>query len=425
MKLFKIISTYILADLFIKFVVMQVGFTLLFVIIGIFMQDVLSNMPVRQIPLLIPYIFPFSQSFGGQLVMVFTCVMCYSRMVQSNEIVALRSSGISSWRVMFPSFLLAFVMSLVAFWMTDLNYSWGKQGIQRVTLSSLESIIYRKLETDKSYGHKNYSFSVNRVEGKKLYDLFFMTLDSAQTQIFSAESAQISIGPAAKIIEPGELCYLLKGSPFQLEPFQPELGDETVLLKLAVFHPDFQVDRSQVVASMECSIVVSMDELSDLTQDSVARPSAMNLEELNRFVEQKQLEIRNCEQEIALHSARVMMAGDLGVFAERLWEDGYYARIKECQKRIRRAKIEPVRRLAFALNCFCLTWVCAPLSLRKGHLGALTLLCVGVLPLLFIYFPMTMLTLQLVKETKITPLILLLPNMVLLILGVFLIRKVL
>ena len=317
MKLFKIIPTHILTDLFIKFAVMQVGFTLLFVIIGIFMQDVLSNMPVRQIPLLIPYIFPFSRSFGGQLVMVFTCVMCYSRIVQSNEIVALRSSGISSWRVMFPSFLLAFVMSFVAFWMADLNCSWGKQGIQKVMLSSLESIIYRTLETEKCYAHKDYFLSVDRVEGKKLHKLFFTTKDSTQTQLFSAETAQISIGPAAKIIDPKELCYTLKGDRFQLEP-----GDMTLVLKLEVFNPDFQVDRSQVITSMECSIVMSLDELSGLTNEKSVRPSTMSLAELDRFVEQKYLEIRNFQEEIALNSARCMMTGEMSAFAAGHW-DGY------------------------------------------------------------------------------------------------------
>lgn len=420
MKPFKIIATRVLVELFLTFMVMQVGFTLIFVIIGIFLQDVLSKMPLTQVPMLIPYIFPFAQSFCGQLVMVFTCVMIYSRITQSHEVLALQSSGISSWRLMAPSFWLAFLMSILCFWMADLDCSWGRQGIQQVMLSSLESIIYRTLETEKCIQiEDDYFLSVSSVEGKTLHELFVTARDAGETRLFSAESAQLRIGPACRIIEPNEICHTKSGEIYQVNP-----EDQTLIVKLAVFKPNFQSEVGQVSSSTQRTIVISLDELSTMTGGRGQSASGMSLVQLNAFIDSRLKFIENQKLEMALESAFTLQTGNLNGFSDGRW-NAYYEKIQTAEHQIRRAKIEPTRRLAFAFNCFFLTWVCAPFSLKRGGVGALMLICVTIVPLLLFYYPFTILMIQVVKETSVSPLILWLPNLTLFVFGIWLVRKAL
>lgn len=422
MKLFKIIPKRILLELLYIFALMQLGFTLFFVFIGIFLQDVLSKMPVSQIPFLIPYIFPFSQSFGGQFVMVFTAAMIYSRMKQDRENIAFQSSGISTWRLMSPSFVLAFFMSILCFVMTDLNCSWGREGIQKTLLSSLEAIIYRTLETDKSFQiSDDFFITVNRVEGKKLIGLYMTSNDFNNSYTCSAESAELSIGPAAQVIRPDEVCYLKMSS----EVYHCDPKDQTLVVKLSFNNLEFQYDSNQMSTSMQRTVLVTMNELEEMQKRNPTHVSTMSLMQLNDYVDTKQAEIDSLQQELALQSTLCLQTGNFEEFKSSRWQKEYYDKIEKCKYEIHRAKIEPTRRLAFAFNCFFLTWVCAPLSLLKGDKGALMLICFRIMPLLFTFFPAFILLLNILKESHMNPLILWLPNLVLFVFGCWLIRKAL
>lgn len=422
MKFFKIIPTRIMMEMLVIFFVMQLGFTCLFVLIGIFLQDVLSKIPVSHIPLLIPYIFPFSQSLGGQFVMVFTSVMIYSRMTQARENLALQSSGISTWRLMLPSFILAFFMSILCFFMADLNCSWGKNGIQKTLLSSLETIIYRTLETDKSIQiGDDFFLSVDRVEDKKLCGLFLTSKDFSNSYTCSAESAELRIGSASQVIKPDEVCYIkMTNDVYHYDP-----KDTSLVVKISFNNLEIQYDSSQISTSMERTILVSMDELEELQARSSNSISAMSLFQLNDFVEEKNAEIDSLKQELALQSTLCLQTGNMEELKSPNWKTEFYDQIQECKYLIHRAKIEPTRRLTFAFNCFFLTWVCAPLSLCKGNSGALLLICLRVMPLLFLFFPAFMLLLNFVKDSNVTPLILWFPNLGLFIFGCWLVRKAL
>ncbi len=404
------------------FVLMQLGFTLFFVLIGIFLQDVLSKIPVSRIPILIPYIFPFAQSFGGQFVMVFTSAIVYSRMTQDRENTALQSSGISTWCLMAPSFTLAFFMSFVCFFMTDLNFSWGKDGIQKTLLSSLEAIIYRTLETDKSIQiGDDFFITVNRVEGKKLYGLYLTSKNYNNSYTCSAESAELRVGPAAQVIRPDEVCYLKMTN----EVYRYDPKDKKLVVKISFNNPQFQYDSSQMSSSMERTILVTMDELEELQKRDSNRISAMSLLQLNDYVDSKQEEIEALKQELALQTSICLQTGNVDELKSSRWKEEFYTLMERCKGEIHRAKIEPTRRLAFAFNCFFLTWVCTPLSLLKGGKGALALISFRIMPLLFAFFPAFMALLNLVKESQMNPLILWLPNLCLFIFGCWLVRKAL
>ena len=67
-----------------------------------------------------------------------------------------------------PGFILAFLVSLTAVWLNDVAASWGRQGVQRVVLQSVEQIAYGMLRTQRAYSTEQFSIHVADVEGRKL-----------------------------------------------------------------------------------------------------------------------------------------------------------------------------------------------------------------------------------------------------------------
>ena len=63
---------------------------------------------------------------------------------------------------------MAFLVSLIAVWLNDVAVSWGRDGMTRVVIESVEEIAYSRLEMQHSYSSKNFSINVHDVVGKRL-----------------------------------------------------------------------------------------------------------------------------------------------------------------------------------------------------------------------------------------------------------------
>ena len=79
--------------------------------------------------------------------MLLTACTVYGRMASANEIIALKAAGISPWVIFWPVLALGTSLSLLTVWLNDVTVTWGKAGIRRVVIESVEEIAYSKLTT--------------------------------------------------------------------------------------------------------------------------------------------------------------------------------------------------------------------------------------------------------------------------------------
>src|SRR5690606_3549692 len=100
---------------------------------------------------LTPYVLPEAMQFTlpGALLLATTGV--FGRMAASNEVVAVKSLGISPLALAWPALCLAAVISLAAVLLNDLAVSWGRTGRERVLIESMETVAYNQLRTRKSF----------------------------------------------------------------------------------------------------------------------------------------------------------------------------------------------------------------------------------------------------------------------------------
>src|SRR5439155_19281738 len=92
----------------------------------------------------------------------------FGRMASSNEIIAVKASGINPMVLIWPALVLACLVSWVGVWLNDVAVSWGRDGVARVVIESVEEIAYSRLQQQQSYSSKQFSITVPRVEGKWL-----------------------------------------------------------------------------------------------------------------------------------------------------------------------------------------------------------------------------------------------------------------
>lgn len=416
----KIIPKRILKEMLTVFLLIQVVFTLFFLVMGMAVKGVFDKIPVSDLPFVIPYIFPFSQSLAGQFVVLFTVIIVYTRINTSREIIALQSSGISSLRIMIPAFILGLAMSFFSYFMVELHNSWGKYGLTRVISTYAENIFYNTLKTEKSFSYKQYSVNVKGVNGKTLLNPVCISNDASEMVLFTAESACVQIGAAKDVWDPNDEQNNLLGTAYN-----PSDREETVV-KLTFERVSTQMDdiRTTIPGTQVAYIPASEFPIGKLLQEGRDDyPPAMPYDKLKTFAQEKREFIELLKKRIALLTTQRLILGDWAAFGHWRW-DALYRDIEYSEYLIKRAQIEPYRRWAMGFNCFFLAWVCTPLALWKGKHGALLLCATSIAPLLLMYYPAFMILLNLVKgDISVDPIVLWLPNLVLLIVGFFLIRR--
>ena len=90
--------------------------------------------------------------------------MCLAGL-SANEVIGHQSQWHFADGVVWPAIVLSFLLSLIAVWLNDVAVSWGREGMTRVVIESVEEIAYGRLEMQHSYSSKNFSINVHDVDG--------------------------------------------------------------------------------------------------------------------------------------------------------------------------------------------------------------------------------------------------------------------
>ena len=143
---------------------------------------------------ILPFIIPQALVYAIPATVLLAVCVVYGRIASGNEVVALKSLGISPWSVAWPGFALAFAMSLVCVQLNEIAFSWGDLGVRRVIIQSVEDIVYGLLQTQRTYSTERISISVREVEDRRLIRpvIIFHSHDGGASFTISADEAELS-----------------------------------------------------------------------------------------------------------------------------------------------------------------------------------------------------------------------------------------
>src|SRR5262245_7147203 len=163
-----ILTRYVLTDLIRIFVLVLTGLTLVLFIGLLGRVAVEKGLGLGPLLRMTPYLLPEALQYTVPGTMLLATTAIYGRMSSYNEIIAVKSLGISPMTLIWPTLILATVVSFFGVWINNLAVSWGHRGQQRVALESLEEIAYGQLRMHRNFSYGKFSVIVRGVEGRKL-----------------------------------------------------------------------------------------------------------------------------------------------------------------------------------------------------------------------------------------------------------------
>jgi lipopolysaccharide export system permease protein len=126
---------------------------------------------------------------------------------------------------------------------------------------------------------------------------------------------------------------------------------------------------------------------------------------------------------MAAEAAFDMISGDFAGLADPHWKKRR-DKVRIAGQRIHRLQTEPWRRWATGFSCFFFVMVGAPLAIRLRNSDLWTSFAICFLPILLVYYPLLALGVDRAKDGALPPYSVWLGNVILLLAGLWLMRKV-
>ncbi len=304
---------YILFEIFKLFAIALIAVTTLIVMGWVVERAVIEGVRGHAILKLIPYILPMSLQFSLPTTLLFAVASVYGRMAADNEVVAIKGSGISPITIMRPTMILAFVMSPIGVWLTDLAASWGAPGMTQVVVHSLEEIAYHALRDRKYYGQKGFHIEVEDVEDHWLISpvITLYGPSGGNPQVISAKKAQLT-----------------------LDPNTESLHDRVDRFRSRIWRQ--QAPRLQSIR------LFARPRSSDAQRKAQRCTATIALGNMSHEIRQERLKLRALEDEYMAHLCAATVLGRADFFIDGAASD-LRARKDGSETRLRKLQIEPWR----------------------------------------------------------------------------------
>jgi lipopolysaccharide export system permease protein len=390
----KILTRYVFLELVKVFAVSLAGMTLFMILVGVMKEAYSQGLGLKQVALLLPYVLPEALRFAVPGTILFATCSVYGRLASANEVVAVKSLGISPMVLFWPGYLLAAALSIATVWLNDVAVSWGRSGMRRVVIESVEEVAYAKLAQQKSFATKNFAINVKAVEGRKLIRPTFTfqprSLDDIG-QTVTAASAEL----------------------------RADVENDTLTV---VFHDaELEGQFNGRVPNFESELP-----LSEATRkgDEGGSPSDIPINGIPLDIARQQENIERWNQEMAAEAGFQMMMGDFLALNQTAWQP-LVKRVAVAENRIARLHMEPHRRWANGFSCLCFVMVGAPLAMILRNSDFLTSFFICFLPILLVYYPLLIFAVDRTKTGGIPSFSVWLGNLILVACACWLMRRVL
>ena len=391
------LTRYVVLEILKIFVISLVALTLLFLLIGVgrdLMRRGLGPVAVLQ---LLPFVLPISLKFAFPATALFSVCCVYGRMAADGEVATVKASGISPLRLLQPALVFAALLSPFAVFVSDLAVSWGRPGVNRVVLMSIEDIAYRVLKSDHSYtSDHGFSIHVRDVVGRTL------------------------IQPTITMHNAG------RGGPMKLTAREGELGldPDTQMLRLKVL--DYQLDAGSSLKSiMPGEEVIKIPLAGALTEKDISErsPSELPLRSISSERIRQDTRTEATAGQLATHTGFSIMTSRFEDIAGQVGRE-VEERLSGSKRRLVKLQTEPWRRWAWGFSCFFFVMVGAPLAMIAKTSDYWTTFGLCFLPTLLVYYPLFILGLEQAKDGNVPPYGVWLGNAMLCVIGVCLIARV-
>lgn len=389
----KMMQRYILADLLRVFLLLIAVLTTMLVFVGVMSEATNRGLGLAQVVQIMPYVVPSMLPFTIPATLLLTVTVVYGRIAGDLEVIAVKAAGVSPLRLLTPAFSLGLVLAVGSFGLTNYATPWAMGQMEAIVAEAFEDIFLDILASKHhlSKPDKGYSITVQGVKNRELINPTFRYRQGDHRQItVNADRAKINF----------------------------DLKNRLVVVKLLNVRGGITGQGSDFGMNQR-EISFPMDE-----QISAGKPRQMTIASINEKIRSYETETQTSQLQRDQEAAMLLMTGEFHrLGGSQMVEYDHYESYAAHHNR--KLKTEIHSRYAMAGSCLFFAFVGGPFAIFQARRQFITAFIMCFLPILLVYYPVTFLMANLSKTGKLDPTwAMWIPNLVLAIAGVYILRKV-
>lgn len=408
------------------FLMALTGLTGMFMLGGVIQEASQKGLSPAQILIAIPLIIPNTFPYTIPTTTLFATCVVYGRMAADSEVLVLRAAGINIYHLLWPAVLLGLATTATT---TALYYDpipRSQRVLREQLLKDAEGVIYSLLKREGGLRQSNLDFVlyVRDVQGKDLIDVVVKKRKqdrSGYELVARAQSATIRVQyvvdvPADPTADPNARGTVTK----RISDPAKQIGGryELVVSMDRCVVDSLRGDTSAEIHNQEYS--TSLPE-AIFGKDTKERPSSqlwnelfVRLDELHVDYKKYEADANSIDASKEKKDANGVVIGDKARFV---------AAMKSVEHSIFGVLTEMQMRPALSFGCLCFVLIGCPVGIWASRADYLSIFMICFLPTIMVYYPILMAMMNMAKEGKASPVLIWLPNVVLGLSSLILIRK--
>jgi lipopolysaccharide export system permease protein len=172
---FGILQRYVIGEVLRAFLLALLTITAIFVLFMVMAEAAKKGLTPRDMAQLIPFIIPTTLPYTVPVALLFAVTVFYSRMAADNEIIAIKTAGLSAWTVLIPTLVLGAAVSVLLHvaardWIPRANHY-----AMKILLGNMEDLFYKQLKAFHKFDNHLWPFFIRAkdVEGRTMIDATF------------------------------------------------------------------------------------------------------------------------------------------------------------------------------------------------------------------------------------------------------------
>jgi lipopolysaccharide export system permease protein len=170
---FGILQRYVLGEVIRAFALALLTITAVFVLLTVMTKAASAGLGPMEILKLIPYMIPASLPYTVPVSLLFAATVVYGRLAGDNEVIAVKTAGLSAMVLIWPSLILAFVLSLILNHLSATFIPESNTAGKKVIFKNLEDFFYKKLDMDHYADFPQWVIFVKDVQGRLMIGPIF------------------------------------------------------------------------------------------------------------------------------------------------------------------------------------------------------------------------------------------------------------
>lgn len=366
----RLLERYVFYQLVRVFTVILIVTTCLLVFVGAFREMREKGLSGDQAVAILPYIIPSILPFTIPATLLLTVCVVYGRMAGDREIIAAKAAGINVMTLLWPSLFLGAMLSVVSLLLLDQIIPWSYANIERIAALAAEEIFLDLLRTQNQIHIKERGITITVMAVKD----------------------RTLIAPIFR--------------------FAPN-GSNAVTIQAREASLDFDLKHQQVILRMSRGYIDVPGKIRNyFEQEEKAfpmpngghrlRPQQIRIREIEQKMVSATEQLAEFRDRRLLETAFVLSNADFARLTQPSFKSNQLEELI-ADEDFRKLRAEYHNRFSMACSCFFFVMVGSPFAILMARKEFLTSFLFCFLPILAVYYPVSMMTLNLSKSGQLDP----------------------